>query len=60
MGDHFRFEQLVQFRAPIGLSEAIDTAARRKCQSKSEYVRQSVIVRLEADGVYPQQFTGAA
>ncbi|SFJ72366.1 hypothetical protein [Bradyrhizobium sp. cf659] len=56
----FKFEQLVQFRAPIGLSEAIDAAARRKCQSKSEYLRQSVIVRLEADGIDPRQFAGAA
>lgn len=55
-----KFEQLVQFRAPTGLSEAINVAARRKCQSKSEYVRQSVIVRLEADGVDPQKFAGAA
>lgn len=60
MDGPFKFEQLVQFRAPISLSVAIDAAARRKCQSKSEYLRQSVIVRLEADGVDPTQLAGAA
>ncbi|MDI3563930.1 hypothetical protein [Bradyrhizobium sp. Arg816] len=60
MDDLRKFEQLVQFRAPAGLSEAIDSAARRKCQSKSEFVRQSVIMRLEADGVDPSELQGAA
>jgi hypothetical protein len=55
MDDPVKFEQLVQFRAPTGLCEAIDVAARRKCQTKSEYVRQSIIVRLDADGVEPQR-----
>lgn len=60
MDGPFKFGQLVQFRAPTGLSEAIDAAARRKCQSKSEYLRQSVIVRLEADGVDLRQSAGTA
>ncbi|MET4037110.1 hypothetical protein ABIB94_008438 [Bradyrhizobium sp. JR7.2] len=60
MDDPTRFEQLVQFRAPTGLSEAIDGAARLKWQSKSEYIRQSVIVRLKADGIDPRQFAGVA
>jgi hypothetical protein len=50
----------VKFRAPTGLSEAIDGAARLKWQSKSEYIRQSVIVRLKADGIDPRQFAGVA
>jgi hypothetical protein len=53
MDNATRFEQLVQFRVPANLSAAIDTAAKQKCQSKSEYVRRSVIERLEADGVDP-------
>lgn len=56
----FKFEQMVQFRAPIGLSEAVNAAARRKCQSKSEYLRQSVIVRLKEDGVDLRQLAEAA
>jgi hypothetical protein len=60
MDDPVKFEQLVQFRVPTSLSEAIDAAARRKCQSKSEYVRQSVIGRLDADGVDVQKFGGTA
>ena len=41
--------KLLQFRAPESLSEAIDAAAKRELQSKSEYVRRSVIDRLRAD-----------
>jgi len=51
MNDPSKFEQLVQFRAPANLSAAIDQAAKKKCQSKSDYVRQSIITQLEADGV---------
>jgi hypothetical protein len=40
--------KLLQFRAPESLSEAIDAAAKRELQSKSEYVRRSVIDRLRA------------
>ncbi len=43
--------KLLQFRAPEMLSEAIEHAARRDCQSKSEFVRRSVIERLRASGV---------
>src|SRR5437016_552834 len=51
MNDPFKFEQLVQFRAPANLSAAIEQAAKQKCQSKSDYVRQSIITQLETDGV---------
>ncbi|WLB19365.1 hypothetical protein [Bradyrhizobium japonicum] len=46
-----KFEQLVQFRVPTNMSAAIDQAAKQKCQSKSDYVRQSVVRQLEADGI---------
>jgi hypothetical protein len=45
--------KLLQFRAPESLSEAIDAAAKREFQTKSEYVRRSVIDRLRASGVGP-------
>jgi hypothetical protein len=45
--------KLLQFRAPELLSEAIDVAAKRELQTKSEYVRRSVIDRLRADGIDP-------
>lgn len=45
--------KLLQFRAPESLSEAIDVAAKRELQTKSEYVRRSVIDRLRADGIDP-------
>ncbi|WP_375791055.1 hypothetical protein ACE102_01265 [Bradyrhizobium sp. vgs-9] len=46
-----KFEQLVQFRVPTSMSAAIDYAAKQRCQSKSDYVRQSVVRQLEADGI---------
>lgn len=55
MDDPTRFEQLIQFRAPANLSAAIDQAAKKKCQSKSDYLRQSVISQLEADGIQLSQ-----
>ncbi|MGY3531447.1 hypothetical protein [Bradyrhizobium sp. USDA 4452] len=52
--------KLLQFRAPEFLSDAIETAARRNCQTKSEFVRRSVIDRLKADGIDPTELPGAA
>ena len=40
-----KLQKLVQFRALESLSAAIDAAAKRNCQSKSEYVRRSLIER---------------
>jgi hypothetical protein len=55
-----RFQKLVQFRAPESLSDAIDAAADKHLQSKSEYLRRSIIDRLKADGIDPAQLAGAA
>lgn len=51
MDDPTRFEQLVQFRVPANMSAAIEQAAKQKCQSKSDYARQAIISKLEADGI---------
>ena len=51
-----RFDKLLQIRAPQTLSDAIDVAADRHFQSKSEYIRHSVLDRLKADGVDPIQY----
>jgi hypothetical protein len=51
--------KLLQFRAPESLSEAIDAAAKRELQSKSEYVRRSVIDRLRAEGIEPSRVAAA-
>ncbi|MGY3472459.1 hypothetical protein [Bradyrhizobium ottawaense] len=60
MDDARKFEELVQFRAPINLSEAIGAAARQRCQSKSDYIRQTIVDRLRSDGVHLQSFAGRA
>ena len=55
-----KFQKLVQFRVSETLSDAIDAAAKRHCQSKSEYLRRSVFDCLKADGIDPASFAGAA
>jgi hypothetical protein len=60
MDDAARFQKLVQFRVPATLSDAIEIAARQNCQSKSEYLRRSVIDRLQAGGTDPASMAGAA
>ena len=51
MDDATKFQRLVQFRVPEALSDAIDAAATKHFQSKSEYIRQGLIEKLRADGV---------
>jgi len=58
MDAHRKFEDLVQFRAPSNLSEAIDAAAKRRCQSKSDYIRQSVVDRLHSEGIDRDAYRG--
>lgn len=58
MDDAARFQRLVQFRATEHLSDAIDAAANKHFQSKSEYIRQSVIESLKTDGIDPAQLAG--
>lgn len=47
------FQKQVQFRVPETLSAAIDSAADKRLQSKSEYLRQSLMDRLKADEIAP-------
>jgi hypothetical protein len=53
MDDATRFQRLVQFRVPDSLSDTLGAAADKNLQSKSEYVRQSVLTALRADGFDP-------
>ena len=46
-----RFDKLLQIRAPESLSDAIDTAADSRLQSKSDYIRTAVMERLRGDGI---------
>ncbi|WBL78806.1 hypothetical protein I3J27_38760 [Bradyrhizobium xenonodulans] len=60
MDDARKFEDLVQFRAPTNLSKAIETAAKQRCQSKSDYIRQSIVDRLRSDGINLREIAGRA
>ncbi|MCK1578562.1 ribbon-helix-helix protein, CopG family [Bradyrhizobium sp. 168] len=46
-----RFSALLQIRAPEYFTEAVDRAADRRVQSRSDYVRAAVLDRLRADGI---------
>jgi hypothetical protein len=50
-GDDGRFPEELRVKAWRGACRAIDLAAERMHTSRSEYVRQAVLTRLEADGV---------
>jgi len=43
--------KIVQFRAPERLSDVIDETASKNFQTRSEYIRRSIVERLKADGV---------
>jgi hypothetical protein len=43
--------KIVQFRAPEELSDVIDETASKNFQTRSEYIRRSIVERLKADGV---------
>jgi len=43
--------KIVQFRAPEKLSDVIDETASKNFQTRSEYIRRSIVERLKADGV---------
>jgi hypothetical protein len=45
-----RFSDKLIVRCPRRVSPLIDRAAKRKCMTASEYIRRSIIDRLEADG----------
>jgi uncharacterized protein with beta-barrel porin domain len=53
-----KFPKLIQFRTQESLSDAIDAAADRHLQSKSEYIRRSVIERLRSEGIDPGSASG--
>jgi|KBSSwiStaDraftv2_1062776.scaffolds.fasta_scaffold57085_6 hypothetical protein len=46
-----RFPALFKFRAPAGLRDAIDVAARRECTTASAWARRALLDALRADGV---------
>src|SRR5262245_57574764 len=47
-----RFSEMVKFRAPAGLREAIDLVARQRHTTVSEMCRQLLLRELQRDGVH--------
>jgi hypothetical protein len=45
------FPEDLRVKAPRGSRQAISAAAQRKHTTKSEWIRQSILRALEADGV---------
>jgi hypothetical protein len=50
-----RFTERVFVRCPASLPDAIDRAASRNLMTSSDYVRRSIVERLQADGIDPAQ-----
>ena len=46
-----RFSAVLQIRAPEYFADAVDRAADKRVQSRSDYVRSAVLDRLRADGI---------
>jgi hypothetical protein len=46
-----RFPEIMRLRVPVGLSEAVSTAGRRRHTSGPEWLRQVALKALEAEGV---------
>ena len=46
-----RFPQRLAFRAPLGLPAAVEAVARQRHTNPSEWIRQTVLRALEADGL---------
>jgi len=51
--------KIVQFRAPERLSDVIDETASKNFQTRSEYIRRSIVARLKADGVFLEALSTA-
>ena len=51
--------KIVQFRAPEKLSDVIDETASKNFQTRSEYIRRSIVERLKADGVFLEALSTA-
>ena len=51
--------KIVQFRAPEKLSDVIDETASKNFQTRSEYIRRSIVARLKADGVFLEALSTA-
>ena len=47
-----RFPDRMRLRVPAGLPAAVETAARQRHTSPSEWARQAILRGLEADGVH--------
>ena len=47
------YSEQMNLKVPAEIVEAMKTASRRRLMSKSEYIRQAIVVQLERDGIRP-------
>jgi hypothetical protein len=55
-----KFPDALHVRLPRGLAPAIEEAARNRCTSHSEWVRQALIDRLRHEGLFLGDVAGQA
>ena len=53
-----RFPDALHVRVPTGLSTAIEAAARNRCTSGSEWIRQALIRGLRDEGLFLSEAAG--
>lgn len=55
-----RFPSVIRLRVPASLPAFVDRAAERSMMTSSQYIRESVINQLRADGIDLAQAVDAA
>jgi hypothetical protein len=59
MKSYTHYHEQLQFRGPVGLAAAVATAAQRDHTTMSEFLRRTVIARLDEIGLPLESVPGA-
>lgn len=59
MKSYTHYHEQLQFRGPVGLAAAVATAAQRDHTTMSEFLRRTVIARLDEIGLSLESVPGA-
>lgn len=55
-----RFNAMFQIRTTENLADAVERAADKRVQTRSDYIRTAIVDRLQADGIDLNSLGGAA